>query len=375
MAKLAIDSLLKPLTTDEAEASILAVAASLGLPITAWQKGGVARSIILILATVYAAFTAIIALAIGGGFLDYAVGGWLTLLARNVYNVERIEATFATAAQAVRLTNTGGGQYDIAPGDLTFSALIYGQKKLYRNTSSGTLLSGPGQTLLLDVQAVEVGAASSAVPGAIDTLETTLLGVTCTNVSAVLGQDAETDPALRIRARESLGALSPHGPKDAYRFIAKSAKRADGSSCGVTRIAIPTPPGDGSLTVYVATSSGAVAGTVGDLTTDLGIIDADIQRLVVPEGVGPVTVISATEHGFTVAADIYVDKGAGISSALVGVVVSTALRDYFDNPNRRAHQRSGEDFQERSTRSHRERIAIHREGGRHDPKRPCRPHR
>ena len=329
MAKLALDSLLKPVTPDQAEASILAVAASLGLPVTAWQKGGVARSIILILATVYAGFSAVVAMAVGGGLLDYAVGGWLTLLVRNVYGVERIEATFATGAHAVQLTNAGGGLYVIAPDDLTFSATVGGEKKLYRNTSGGTLLPGPGSVLLLDVQAVEVGAASSAVPGAIDTIETTLLGVTCTNLIAVLGQDVEADPALRERARESLGALSPNGPKAAYSYVAKSAKRADGSSCGVTRVRIPTPPGDGSLIVYVASKTGAISGTIGDLATDLGRINADIQAKVVPEGVGPVTVVSAVEHPISPLADVYYLSSSGLTDSDVQSLANDALKEYF----------------------------------------------
>src|ERR1700676_3358745 len=269
---LALDDLLLAPTADQAEQTMLGLAASLGLPVTAWQKGGVARSIIKIMATVYAAFAAVIVLAIGGGFLDYAVSGWLTLLARNVYNVTRIDATFATAAQGIQLSNSGGGKYDVAPGDLSFSATINGTKYLYRNTSAGTLQPGPGTTLLLDVEAVEIGAASNAAPGAITTLETTLLGVAVTNIVPVLGQDAESDEALRQRCRDSLGALSPNGPKAAYAYVAKSAVRND-VSIGVTRVKIPTPPGDGSLSVYVASASGPVAGAVGDLTTDLGVVD------------------------------------------------------------------------------------------------------
>ena len=50
MAKLALDALLKPVTVDEAEASMLAVGASLGLPVTAGQQGGLPRAVLPVLA-------------------------------------------------------------------------------------------------------------------------------------------------------------------------------------------------------------------------------------------------------------------------------------------------------------------------------------
>ena len=325
---LSLSDLLQALTPAQAQAIILGLCAQLGLPVTSWQSGGVALTIISVIAQVYSAFTQVIVTAVGGGLLDYAVGGWLTLLARNVYNVTRIPATLASAPQAMLLTNGGGGQYIIAAGDLTFSQTIGGVKYLYTTTSGGTLASGPGTTLTLDVAAVTSGSTSSAAPNTITTLETTLLGVTCTNTVPVLGQDAELDPALRQRCRNALGALSPNGPKQAYYYVATSAT-LNGVSCGVTRVKIPTPPGDGSLTVYVATSSGALSGTVGDLTTPLGVVDNLIQNNVVPEGVGPVTVASATPHSVAITGDVYVNVAGNLVTSDVQVAVDAAMTAYF----------------------------------------------
>lgn len=325
---LALSDLLTATTTAQAETLILNTAASLGLPVTAWQPGGVVRSLIKVIAYVYATLTAILVIAIGGGFLETAAAGWLTLLARNVYGVERITATFASAPNALRLTNGGGGLYVIAPGDLIVSATIGGVKRTYRNTSGGTLTPGPTTTLDLDIQALESGAGSTVAPGAITTLETVLLGVTCTNTVSVIGQDEEPDSDLRERCRDKLGTLSPNGPKGAYRYYAKSAT-LDGTAIGVRHVRIPTPPGDGSLTVIVATDSGAVSGTVGDTTTALGVIDYDIQNNAVPEGVGPVTVQSASTLNVAVAATIYVDKAASLSDADVKAAADAALGVYL----------------------------------------------
>lgn len=325
---LTLSDLLAPLSAAQVQAIILGLCAQLGLAVTSWQSGGVAMTIIAVIATVYAAFTQIIAFAVGGGLLDYAVEGWLTLLARNVYNVTRISATFASAPQAMLLTNTGGGEYIVAPGDLTFSQTVAGVKVLYTNTSGGTLAawtgSGPNTTLVLDVQATVVGTASNAQPNTITTLETSLLGVTCTNTIAVLGQDDETDTLLRARCRAALGALSPNGPKAAYYFFATSAMLA-GVSCGVTRVKIPTPAGDGSFTVFVAGYSGGISGTVGDLATPLGVVDNDIQNNAVPEGVGPVTVASATTHPIALVADIYVNAAGNLSTGDVQAAIDMAM--------------------------------------------------
>jgi hypothetical protein len=325
---LTLSDLLAPLTTAQVLAILLGLCAQLGLPVTSWQSGGVAMTILTVVATVYAAFTQVIVAAVGGGLLDYAVAGWLTLLASNVYNVTRITATFASASQAMLLSNAGGGQYIIEPGDLTFSQTIGGVKYLYTNTSGGTLAawsgSGPNTTLALDVAAVTVGTASNANPNTITTLETTLLGVTCTNTISVLGQDDETDPLLRARCRAALGALSPNGPKLAYYYFATSAM-LNGISCGVTRVKIPTPPGDGSLTVYVAGYTGGISGTVGDLTTPLGVVDSDIQNNVVPEGVGPVTVASASNHAIALFADVYVNVAGNQTTPDIQASIDLAM--------------------------------------------------
>src|SRR6185369_2301132 len=196
---LSLSDLISPMTPEQAEAAILATAVNLGFPVTSWKKGGVALSIVAVVAWVYSTFTQIAVLAIGGGLLEYSTAGWLTLLARNCYGVERITATFAKAALGITLTNDGGGLYEIEPGQLTFSAIIGGVKRTYRNTSGGTLSPGPGTTLKLDISANEIGAGSNASPGTITTMDTVLLGVSCSNDILVLGQDEEKDEPLRQR--------------------------------------------------------------------------------------------------------------------------------------------------------------------------------
>jgi uncharacterized phage protein gp47/JayE len=161
------------------------------------------------------------------GFLDYAEGAWLELLAWNVFHVEKIKATYASAVLGLKLTNTGGGFYVIEPGDVIVAHAT--TKKTYRNTTGGTLNPGVGQVLRLDLVADEAGADSNATVGTITDLVTTSLGVTVTNEVALAGLDEESDPALRQRCRDSLATLSVGGIKNAYEYYAKSTVRPDGS--------------------------------------------------------------------------------------------------------------------------------------------------
>jgi phage-related baseplate assembly protein len=328
MAQLPLSSLVKKLTVDEAAATILAIAVTIGFPATAFQPGGVAAKLLKVAAQVYAFATQVWYVIAAGGFLDYSEGNWLTLLAFQVYRVPRIEATFAPGE--ITLTNTSDEQFIFRPNDLILGHAT--SKKRYYNTEGGTLEPagdpGGGDVLTLDIRAFESGPGSNAIAGAITVMVTSFLGVTCTNAAGLVGQSEETDPDLRQRCRDKLGSLSPNGPKRAYHYFAKSAVRADGSSCGVTRVRIPLPPGDGTLDVIVASESGAVPGTVGDETTDLGIVNRDIQAYATPIGVTP-TVLSATNHVINIAADIYVDVEANLTDAEVQAGADTRMQAYF----------------------------------------------
>src|SRR5690606_27186702 len=127
-------------------------------------------------------------------------------------------------------TLTGNESHVIEAGDLTFQSSASG--KTYRNTEGGTLDTA-NPTLTLDVLAEEIGADSNAAAGEIDTLVTTLIGVTATNAAAVVGSDEEDDDDLRQRCRDALAALSPNGAAQAYSFIARSTLRSDGTPVDV----------------------------------------------------------------------------------------------------------------------------------------------
>lgn len=241
----------------------LALAQSLGLRVTSWAPGDPTRSLYHFAAQILSTLEANVAGYVASGFLDHARGDWLTLLAEQVYGVERIEATYASTK--LTLTNGGGGLYVIEPGDVVAKNSTTGAT--YTNTSGGTLPpwsgSGPKPTLEIDIVADEPGSDGSAQAGEIDELVTTLLNVTCSNTNAALGLDEEEDEPLRDRCRAKLGTLSPNGPRDAYVYVVRSSELTGSSE--ITRARSVGDSTTGDVDVYVAgasgpVSSGAVAG-------------------------------------------------------------------------------------------------------------------
>lgn len=303
---MSLDTLTRPLTREEVEAAIYSALAARGVSTTTWKPGAVVRAIITGVAVVVASASRLQAAIARGGFLELAEGEWLTLVARYVYDVERDQGSFATGN--VTLTNAGGGLYLGDPGDLVVRSTA---GKLYRSTEAFTL--NPLGSATVAVRAVELGSDSTAAATTINALETPLLGVSVSNPTALVGTDEETDEQLRLRCRERTGVLSPNGPRDAYAFVARSTRRADGTSIGVTRV-LTVPDGAGTVDVYVARTQGDVSGTAGDITTDLGRIADAIHRQAEPLGVTPV-VQSATPLPIDVTYTLWVRDTSGLTDA------------------------------------------------------------
>lgn len=312
-----LEELTQPLTHEEIKASIYQILATVGVNTTTWKPGAVVRTMIAAVAIVLAAFSRLTAAIAKSGFLELAEADWLTLVAKYVYGVNRIEATFATGT--VTLTNSGGGVYNEDADDVILTNTTTG--KTYRVSEAFSL--GAFTTLDVAVVAIEAGSASTAAAGAIDDLETPLIGVTCSNAVAVVGRDAELDPALRARCAEKLGSLSPNGPWDAYSFAVRNAVRTDGSSIGVTRTRI-TRDGLGNVYVYVATATGGVTGTATDISTDLGILQDAVLRLAEPLAI-TAFVISASPLVLSITYQLWMYNTSGLTTTQVESAILAKL--------------------------------------------------
>lgn len=317
-----LDDLITPLTRAEIEAAIYAALEASGASTTSWKSGAVVRTLITGTAIVLAASSQLQAAIAKSGFLALATGDWLTLVAFYVYGVTRDIGSFASGY--ITLDNTGGGVYSGAIGDLVVTNTTTG--KSYRNTAAfsiGSMETG----VIVAVEALELGADSTAAPGDIDAFETVLLGVTVSNAAALVGTDEEDDATLRLRCLEKTGTLSPNGPRDAYAYVARSTLDSTGAAIGVTRVRT-IADGVGGVDVYLATGSGGVTGTVGDETTDLGAIDAAIQEMAAPLAI-TATVQTATALAVAVTYELWLLDTITLTESEIDDAIALALTTYL----------------------------------------------
>lgn len=310
-----LEELTQPLTRAEVEDSIYAAIAARGSATTTWQPGATARTIIYGVSIVLSALSHLTALIAKSGFLEKSEGDWLTLVARYVYGVERDQGTFATGSMVV--DNAGGGVYVGGAGELVFLNPTTG--KTYRNTGDYSI-SGLQTGVVVPVQAVELGAASTSAPGTITAFETPLLGLSCTNPGALVGRDAELDPALRTKCYAKTGSLSPNGPSDAYLYAMRDAKKSDGSLVGVTR-ARTIADGMGGVQVLVADGDGPINGA------DLPALQAVVDTMVEPVSVTAI-VANSTAVDVPVGFELWV-RETGASDAFVNQLVADRLVQFF----------------------------------------------
>ncbi len=238
------------------QTELLARLTAAGFPVTAWQTGGAARTLVVVDVETLAELYALVVLIGKAWSLDDAAGAWLTLHAFSRYRVARILATFAR--HTVTLTAaSGAGPYSITAGQLVVTNAL-GIRFRSTNTSTETVAHGTPVTLTVEAQTA--GTKGNTAPSAVVT--PALAGVTLAWVArTVSAVDEELDAPLRQRCRDKWATLAPAGATQAtYRYWLTSAVDGDGASCGITRTAFPTPPGDGTVPVWVAGASGQISG-------------------------------------------------------------------------------------------------------------------
>jgi uncharacterized phage protein gp47/JayE len=294
----------------------LAVATSLGLPVTTWHAGDPTRSYYYFLAETLALVEVKVVKYVKGGFLTHATGDTLQLVAKECFDVDYVEETFATTD--VTLSNGGGGFYDRDAGDLSFKSSTSG--KTYTSTTAVTIASGPGTTATVTVVADEGGSDSSAGVGEIDEMVTVLLGVTCSNAAAAVGTDEESEDALRARCRAKWGALSPNGPADAYDYVARTEELTGIST--ITRTRTYPDSDTGEVLLYLAGAAGAVSG--GDVTA----VEEAILEWAAPLCITP-TVASATNVTIPVTYSIWLYQSVGVTEAEAEEAIESALEAMF----------------------------------------------
>lgn len=217
MAKPTFDDLTAPVTQADVFASMVRILGILGVDVTSWRAGSVVRTILASCASVQAAATTVIAGLTQSAFLDTSSGGWLRLIAWYRYGVEARDAT--PAVGTVDMVNNGTGVYYFDVGDLVLYP-ISGLQRKYTNTTAFSLGAGATATAV-PVQAEILGSAGNLPAHALSTAVAGQPDLVVTQAAAIVGLDAESDPALRDRCKRKSLALSGAGAAEVYDYWAR----------------------------------------------------------------------------------------------------------------------------------------------------------
>lgn len=309
---LSLSDLLAGATTDEVVATQIALAQAAGFPATSWQPGSVPRTFFELQGLTHADLTRLIAAIASGGFLDFAEGGWLDLLAQQLYNTQRKPAVYT---QGSLILTDGSGFGGVAITDVG-QVWVEAAGQRYRNVSLGTLVNGGSLTLTFEAEFS--GEAGNLPDGTAFELVTSLPGVTVAQVTdpggwlTQQGVDQERDPELRTRCRARWGELAIGATDLAYIFWALS------SSPEITRVAVAEATGDGTVSVYVGGPSGDVS--PGALAAANALLWSKRPQCVRP------TAYQATEVSYVLTGSIKL-RASEFEAAQAAIAVAVAV--YF----------------------------------------------
>lgn len=321
--------LLTPSTEAQTEAQILEWLTSVGFTGTSWQEGSWQRHIVKAFARLLADGTATVPLTAALGLIRLATGDAKTLVAREVYDTERVAAV-KTQGQMVLTSSAGAPLHTIAIGDLVLADAATDPANTYRNTTGGAL--APGGTLTLEWEAETGGAAANIASGTTLYLWTPLVGVTATNPAiggtgtwiTRAGVDVESDARLEARALGQLDALAYGATEGAYAVWALEPDPT------ITRVRVRdnNPFGPNTIDVIIATAAGVPS--AGQVTTVSDYIVDGINPDGSITGRRPlnddVTVRGAVVLGQLITATVTVDAA---SSTVTDVAAVTAALTAF----------------------------------------------
>lgn len=344
LSAVTLASLITPVTVSAELAAELTIAASVGMPTTAWQTFTPELSILTINANVVSQYSQSVANMALGAYASLAatmvdqngnpITEWMDLRGQDQYNVTRLPATFASipagagASFSITNNNASGASYGpFAIGQALFANSATGA--VFANTSAISAIS-PGTSLGgVGVQALLAGTVGTSGVASITSLVNPVSGITCTNASPCVGTNAESNAAYLIRCQAKLGALSPKGASQAYYFVATSMTDPTQPwyavygvpSAPITRCEVVTVPG--IVYVYVANAAGPC--NAGDVT----IVNSAIQALVVPDGQTAI-VAAAIGSTFNFIYTVYVSTASGYTTTQVEAAISNALTAYLE---------------------------------------------
>lgn len=296
-----LDSLITVPTTEELIDAFAGFLSLAGFPVASWHTGTVNKHVVEEEASLMSHLSTAIVEVAKMGLLSLATGGWLDLLIEEFFDDARIAAVFTQGT--VRFTDTGG----VGPTTLTSGSQWVGDVgKTLRFTNIGADAIVPLNGYVdVTVQAEFAGSKYNLGTNQIVEHLTPIPGITVSNPSATwitqTGADEETDDEAKSRMKAKWSTLGAGSDDGAYEYRARSA------SAEVKRVR-PFSPEDGTVTVYIAGSTGPVSTTAYDAVNT--VIQA--KRPLCTR----VNVYNGTVHSIPIVGTLYVQSGSNTSAAL-----------------------------------------------------------
>jgi hypothetical protein len=229
-------------------------------PVVGWQPGNPWRTLVELVVELTGDVLRAVELLGAGGFLDYAEGpltpegeGWLDLLLRNLFDMERKPATFAVHAIAMRdaagvgpVPVQAGQVVALGPGGLEFVALENATVPLNGEVSVRFQARSPGA--LYNVPVGAIAALGTDLPGV--QVFNAAVGTTGTSLLSA-GLDRETPAEARVRAKARWARLGTGATRAAYLSALLDAAN------DIRRVAVlENTPSAGKVTAFVAAPAG-----------------------------------------------------------------------------------------------------------------------
>jgi uncharacterized phage protein gp47/JayE len=257
---ISLTDLLKGATRDALLEQAILFLRMQGFPLTGWQPGNALRTLVETYVELKSELLRVVQVLGTGGFLDYADGpttaegdGWIDLLLRELFDLERKPATFAI--HSVVMQDVGGvGPVSVVAGQVV--ALGPSGLEFVSYADATIPLNG---SAVVPFQSRSPGAVYNVPINSITTLGTDLPGVAIgnppigtTGTSLIeAGLDRETPAEARVRAKARWARLGTGTTKASYTSVLLD------SSNDIRRVSVlENTPTAGKVTCYVASPSG-----------------------------------------------------------------------------------------------------------------------
>lgn len=328
LGALTLDDLTTPDDSDAVETYLLTNLAALEFPVTAWENGDVALTLVKVEALALSDLIGLVAAIAAGGLLERAAGGWLTLLARSVYGLERDAPASATGTVRVSVAS-GFSSQSIAQGQLWVSDAA-GHR--FNSTNASTVVIAAGAYADIEFRAESDGAEFNIGSGTAIELVTPLPGTTVALLASggawltVQGTAGEADSALKARCRGRWATIGLEKTRDGYAALARSAP---GVSTRATRVYVDdaSPRGAGTADVWISGPSGPLSGgdvtLISDYVLERKSLTADVE---VDNAVAVPIDVTAVIHRTASNPDALADATALVTDLINGADIGGAVR-------------------------------------------------